>query len=150
MNQYSKQGAGLTELILNVFQAGGIFLAWGDNFTLPYGLTSSRWQVLGAVDQQPGTVSSIARRMGLQRQSVQRTVNILCEEGLVELEENPEHRTSKLVVLTKQGTAIMKKMMSVYAKTINDLADEIGVSEKRLMDAVHVIQQVSDHMKQEG
>ena len=99
----SSAGAELTELILETFRLNGRLLAVGDRLTAPLGLTSARWQVLGAIGEAPLPVSQIARNMGLTRQSVQRTVYLLASEGLVEFQANPNHRRAKLVSLTAEG-----------------------------------------------
>ncbi|BBE74672.1 MarR family winged helix-turn-helix transcriptional regulator [Oharaeibacter diazotrophicus] len=92
-------------LVLEVFRLNGALLASGDALTRPLGLTSARWQVLGAVagDGEGATVSRIARGMGLARQSVQRVVDDLADAGLVALEDNPHHKRARLVVLTDEG-----------------------------------------------
>jgi len=83
------------------------FLAAGDRLVEPLGLTSARWQVIGAVSLagQPQTVPSIARAMGLTRQAVQRLVNELVADGLIEGRPNPAHRRANLFALTDLGEA---------------------------------------------
>jgi DNA-binding MarR family transcriptional regulator len=51
----------------------------GDVLSAGEGLTSARWQVLGAIvlADRPPTVPQIARRMGLTRQGVHATVRRL-------------------------------------------------------------------------
>jgi DNA-binding MarR family transcriptional regulator len=95
----------LTELILEVFRLNGRLLAAGDRLVGDLGLTSARWQVLGAVAlaEAPMPVAWIARNMGLTRQAVQRIVNELIGEGALALAANPHHRRAKLVVLTDRG-----------------------------------------------
>lgn len=95
----------MTRLILEVFRLNGQLLAAGDRLTADLGLTSARWQVLGAValSGEPATVPVIARNMGLTRQAVQRVVNDLAARGLVELIPNPHHKRAKLVRLTAAG-----------------------------------------------
>ena len=68
----------LTALILEIFQLNGTLLAAGNQITKPHGMTSARWQIMGAIELagQPLTVSQIARRMGLTRQAVQRIANV--------------------------------------------------------------------------
>ena len=80
-------GEAVTELILSTFRANGLLLGAGDLLSADEGLTSARWQVLGAValQERPLTVPQIARRMGLTRQSVHATVQRLVREGLLEL-----------------------------------------------------------------
>src|SRR5271156_2611535 len=96
-----------TELLIEVFRLNGQLLASGDRLTADLGLTSARWQVLGAIDQEVATVSQIARLMGLQRQSVQRLVDILTGDGIVECLPNPSHRRAKLVRVTASGRRIL-------------------------------------------
>ena len=62
-------------------------IAAGDDLVSDLGLTSARWQVLGAIALAPAaeTVARLARAMGLHRQGVQRIVNELAAEGIVVL-----------------------------------------------------------------
>src|ERR671910_2007169 len=96
-----------TRLILSTFRANGLLLGAGDLLGADLGLTSARWQVLGAVvlAERPLTVPQIARRMGLTRQSVHATVRRLVREDLLEFAPNQDHRRSALVGLTKRGVA---------------------------------------------
>jgi MarR family len=68
----------------------------------PLGLTSARWQILGAIvrAERPQPVAWIARDLGANRQNVQRVINNLHEAGLIDFEPNPHHRRAQLVVLT--------------------------------------------------
>jgi hypothetical protein len=47
----SVKAEALTELILTMFRANNLTLAWGDRLVSPLGLTSARWQILGAIVQ---------------------------------------------------------------------------------------------------
>jgi DNA-binding MarR family transcriptional regulator len=97
----------VTRLVLQVFKLNGRLLAAGDRLVQDVGLTSARWQVLGAIAlaHTPQPVAGIARTMGLSRQGVQRTVNELVASGLLEFRTNPHHQTAQLVVLTRKGAA---------------------------------------------
>src|SRR5271166_4204772 len=92
----------ISELILEVFRLNGRLLEAGDALVADIGLTSARWQVLGAValSAVPLPVAHIARNMGLARQSVQRLVDEMLADGLVRHAPNPHHRRAKLVLLT--------------------------------------------------
>lgn len=96
---------GITDLVLAVFRLNGRLIEAGDRLVKDLGLTSARWQVIGAVAlaPQPLPVAQIARQMGLTRQAVQRIANELEEDGLVRFAPNPHHRRAKLVVLTRHG-----------------------------------------------
>ncbi len=100
----------LTSLILEVFRLNGCLISAGDDLVSDLGLTSARWQVLGAMALAPAaeTVARLARSMGLRRQGVQRIVNELAAEGIVVLEDNPHHRRAKLVRLTKTGEELFQ------------------------------------------
>ena len=104
----SSGGTRLTELILETFRLNGRLLAAGDALVRGLGLTSARWQVLGAVALSPVPlpVSHIARTMGLSRQAVQRIANELEAQGIVRFAPNPHHQRAKLVVLTQHGRAL--------------------------------------------
>jgi DNA-binding MarR family transcriptional regulator len=99
------------DLVVETFRLNGRLLVVGDRLVEEINLTSSRWQVLGALNNagEAMTVAQIARHMGLQRQSVQRTVDALRAEGLVKLVDNPSHRRARLVLLTPKGNQAVRK-----------------------------------------
>lgn len=117
-------GEKATEVILSTFRANGLLLAAGDRFAAEHGLTSARWQVLGAIalTKRPLTVPQIARRMGLTRQTVHTTVNRLIADGLLELAANADHRRSQLVSVTEFGRARYQAIDETQAAWVNQLA----------------------------
>jgi DNA-binding MarR family transcriptional regulator len=124
------KGDAMTEVILSTFRANGLLVAAGDVLSADEGLTSARWQVLGAIAlaDRPLTVPGIARRMGLTRQSVHASVNHLVEDGLVELTPNADHRRSQLVRLTELGSARYAAMDERQAAWVNRLAEGVDRS----------------------
>lgn len=128
----------LTQLMLEVFRVNGDLLAEGNRLTNPLGQTSARWQVLGAI-RQPRTVADIARDMGLARQSVQRTADVLASDGLVEFVENPAHRRAKLVRLSPLGERVLAEITARQVEWANALARAVGVSENQICDATTVL-----------
>jgi DNA-binding MarR family transcriptional regulator len=128
-------GKAVTDLILEVFRLNGRLLVAGDRLVAPLGLTSARWQVLGAIAfaEMPQPVSWLARSMGLNRQGVQRLVNEMSADGLVEMRPNPHHRRAHLVVLTKRGRAAYEAAARLQAPWVNALtkglkSDDIAVA----------------------
>jgi DNA-binding MarR family transcriptional regulator len=117
-----------TEVILATFRANGLLLDAGDRLGADDGLTSARWQVLGAiaVAGRPLTVPQIGRRMGLTRQSVHATVKRLVSDGLLELVPNADHRRSPLVALTDAGVTTYRSIDGRQATWVNQLARGIG------------------------
>jgi len=126
----SPDGQTLTEIIVEAFRLNGRLLDSGDTMTKDLGLSSARWQVLAAIDGEPLTVAEIARRMGLRRQSVQRTVNSLRASGFVALLANPNHRRAKLIELTEPGFEALQEVYRRQVAWVNDLA--IGISAEDL------------------
>lgn len=100
--------AALTELILETFRLNGRLLAAGDALVRDLGLTSARWQVLGAVALSPVPlpVAQVARNMGLSRQGVQRLADEMEAQGIVRFEPNPHHRRARLLVPTERGRGL--------------------------------------------
>src|SRR5918992_5253283 len=140
------EGDAVTEVILRTFRANGRFLAAGDLLAGQDGLTSARWQVLGALalSDRALTVPQIARRMGLTRQSVQSSINRLRNDGLIEAERNPDHRRSPLIRLTALGTATYERLHRRQVKWANALADGLDVLE--LATAARVLDQLSNRL----
>lgn len=121
---HTPEGAAITDLILAVFRLNGHLLEAGDRLTGALGLTSARWQVLGAIKEEgrPLTVAQIGRRMGLTRQNVQRIANDLAKLGFVTFEPNPDHKRAKLAALTPDCIATLEKLDEVQAAWANGLA----------------------------
>lgn len=132
-------GDALTGMILDLFRVNSLFLTAGDRLVAPLGLTSARWQILGAVatTERPQPVAWLARDLGANRQNVQRIVNDLQGEGLVSFEPNPHHRRAQLVVLTEKGRRAFEAAMRLQVPWVNDLSD--GLSLKDLQTVHRVI-----------
>jgi len=131
-------GDALTDLILDLFRLSSRMLAAGDRLVADLGLTSARWQILGAVvaAERPQPVAWLARNLGANRQNVQRIVNDLRSEGLVAFETNPHHRRAQLVVLTDKGKQAFEAAMRLQAPWIN------GLSEGLLVKDIKTVHQV--------
>ena len=140
-------GEAATELILSAFRANGLLLDAGDLLSADEGLTSARWQVLGAIalTERPLTVPQIARRMGLTRQSVHATVNRLVRDGFLELGPNADHRRSPIVGLTDQGTAKYEALDAKQVTWINRLAR--GIARSDIETAVRVLDELSRRLE---
>jgi DNA-binding MarR family transcriptional regulator len=122
-------GDALTDLMLDLFRANSLILTAGDRLVAPLGLTSARWQILGAIvsAERPQPVSWLARDLGANRQNVQRIINDLHKERLVAFEPNPHHRRAQLVVLTGKGKQAFKAAMDLQAPWVNELAKGLSV-----------------------
>src|SRR6516164_3642077 len=103
-NRAARKGEAITDLMLEVAQfffrlralgqKTGLITNWGAG---TFGFMRS----LALVG--PLTVPEIARLRPTSRQRMQRLADELAAEGLVEFIDNPKHRRSKLVRLTRKG-----------------------------------------------
>ncbi|MGH2985991.1 MAG: MarR family winged helix-turn-helix transcriptional regulator [Solirubrobacterales bacterium] len=139
-----------TQVILSTFRANGLLLAIGDRLSGDEGLTTARWQVLGAIAlaDRPLTVPQIARRMGLTRQSVHATVKRLAGEGLAELVANADHRRSQLVRLTERGAARYAAIDRRQTVWVNRLSKGLGRSS--LETTAHILDELCRRLEADG
>ncbi|MEM8814848.1 MAG: MarR family transcriptional regulator [Pseudomonadota bacterium] len=147
MVQHTSAGRELTALILEVFQSNGALLAAGDELVGDLGLTSARWQVLGALalEGRPLTVAQIGRRMGLSRQAVQRVVNDLVADDVLAFENNPDHRRAKLVALTERGQAVYSQADARQIDWVNELGK--GISPQDLQNVRELLALIGQRLK---
>ena len=132
------EGDALTELVVDLFRLDSLLLTAGDRLVAALGLTSARWQVLGAImsAERPQPVAWLARDLGGNRQNVQRIINDLHREDLVSFEINPHHRRAQLVVLTENGRRAFETAMELQAPWINDLSEGLAIKEIRTVQRV--------------
>jgi DNA-binding MarR family transcriptional regulator len=114
----------VTQLALSVFRLNGELLQWGDQRVAPLGLTSARWQMLGAIALAGTSLTApqVGEAMGVTRQGAQKQLNLLLEQGLVEAHSNPAHRRSPLYALTRQGLALYRKAEATWTAQAAELA----------------------------
>ena len=124
-------GDALTDLVLDLLRLTSLLVTAGDRLVAGLGLTSARWQILGAMvaAQRPQPVAWLARDMGANRQNVQRIINDLQKDGLVAFELNPHHRRAQLVVLTDRGRKTFEAAMELQAPWINRISDGLSVKD---------------------
>jgi DNA-binding MarR family transcriptional regulator len=98
------------DVLLALFRLHGQVLHAADVMSADVGLSGARWQVMKVVARRPLTVSQVARRLGLQRQSVQRTADSLREHGLAEVLPNVDHVRAGLLVLSTAGRRTLEPL----------------------------------------
>ena len=136
-----------TSVILSTFRLNGLLLEAGDRLSADHGLTSARWQVLGAIalSDRPLTVPQIARRMGLTRQSVHATVDRLVGSGLIELIPNDDHVRSPLVRLSPSGEGVYRDLDRDQTTWVGELAD--GIRRSDLERALTVLDELISRLE---
>ncbi len=122
--------------MLDLLRLNSLILTAGDRLVSRLGLTSARWQILGAIvsAERPQPVAWLARDLGANRQNVQRIINDLHKDGLVVFEANPHHRRAQLVVLTDNGRKAFESAMELQTPWINRLSEGLAVKE---LETVH-------------
>lgn len=115
-------------LIGEVFRLNGQLLATGEQLSGDLDISPARWQTIAVLRNEPMTVADIGRRLGLRRQSVQRNVNVLRAQGLVEFRPNPHHRRASLVRLTASGQNMMNLLRDRQVTLTRLFTDSLGLS----------------------
>jgi DNA-binding MarR family transcriptional regulator len=138
----------LTDLVLEIFRLNGLLIAAGDALVEETGLTSARWQVVGAIALQQGRapVAHIANAMGLSRQAVQRIADELEKTGIVEFRDNPHHKRAKLVTLTAKGHALNEAAMRLQKPWVAALG--AGIDHTALQATLTVLTELRARLEQ--
>jgi DNA-binding MarR family transcriptional regulator len=133
-----------TRLVLLVFRLNGLLLEAGDRMSAPVGQTSARWQVMGVIDHGAMTVSQVARTMGLRRQSVQRTADLLAADGVAKFLDNPADRRAQLLTLTPRGRRALRAIERAQFEWAREQGEAIG--RERLERAAEVLEEAIDRL----
>lgn len=99
-------------------------------------------------DGGPQPVPQLARSLWLDRQPVQRVVDLARELELVETRENPAHQRSPLIALTDAGQAAFARIHDAELQNLAALAGTLDPAE--VASAVRVMQALTDHLREEA
>ncbi|MBN2887126.1 MAG: winged helix-turn-helix transcriptional regulator [Chromatiaceae bacterium] len=121
----------LTRVVVSIFRTYGRLIDWGDQFAAPFGLTSARWQMLGALAflQQPASAPAIARQMGVTRQGANKQLALLEKQGLVRKGANPAHKRSPLFALTEDGQRCYRAIQAAWETHARALGEAISAED---------------------
>ena len=117
-------------------QKTGLITSWGGG---AFGFMRSL-ALLG-----PLTVPQIAQMRPTSRQRMQRLADELAADGLVEFIDNPKHRRSKLVRLTRKGDARFRKLSARLLAIASKMG--VGLSEADIRRTREILQLLSDEAK---
>lgn len=138
-------------IVAEIYEIAGRFRENGEAIARTVGQTQARWQVLSAASGRPHTVPQIARVLGVTRQNVQRIADLLVEEGAAEYSDNPDHRGSPHLILTRRGHAALEAITRAAAGYHARLARKLSPSDvaslqrslRRLLEALSDIEPVN-------
>lgn len=129
--RHTPAGDALTRVAALVPRLHAMLLGARDAMATSAHQSTARWQVLAAIETAPMSVSEIAARLGLARQSVQRVADLLERDGVSAYEPNPEHRRAKLLRLTPAGRAALQWLQASQREWANAVGARIGERELR-------------------
>lgn len=117
----------LMQLALEIFKTNGQLVRWGDDFTSQFGISSAKWQVLGAVAMadQPLSSPQIAYEMGVSRQGAQKQLNALMAEELIEPIANPHNKRSPLYQTTEGGQKLFDQISQKWIAHTQELSSKL-------------------------
>jgi DNA-binding MarR family transcriptional regulator len=120
-----------------VGQKTGLITSWGGG---AFGFMRSL-AVLG-----PMTVPQIAQMRPTSRQRMQRLADELAARGLVTFIDNPKHRRSKLVQLTRKGDARYRELNVRFLTIASTIG--AGLAEADIRKTTETVRQLSDDVKE--
>jgi DNA-binding MarR family transcriptional regulator len=129
MNSATTPQALVPIIIADIYELAGRFREYGETIAQTVGQTQARWQVMSAASDDPHTVPQIARALGVTRQNVQRIADLLVAEGSAEYRDNPDHRASPHLVLTKRGRAAFEQLMKAAGGYHARIARKLSLSD---------------------
>lgn len=132
----------ISALALAVFRLNGALLHWGDRRVATLGLSSARWQMLGALAlaDSPLSAPQVGAAMGVSRQGALKQLGVLQGLGLVQVDPNPAHRRSPLYCLTPHGRKCYEQADALWRDQVAQLARQISATQAR--QATEVLQHI--------
>ncbi len=99
--------------------------------------------LISYIDPDGTTITEIARRKGVTKQSISRTVQELLDMGFLESRPNPQDSRSKLISFNLNGESAMLQGFAVLAEIDNAIAKEIGAAEyQSILEGMQKVMQI--------
>jgi DNA-binding MarR family transcriptional regulator len=157
MNNAGSPQALVPIIVADIYELAGRLRDCGESIAQTVGQTQARWQVMSAASDRPHTVPQIARVLGVTRQNVQRIADLLVAEGAAQFRDNPDHRASPHLILTRRGQAALDRLTKAasgyHARIARKLpaADIVSLQRglRRLLDALDDVDPIAPN-KQES
>jgi len=143
----TKLGKLFSQVNVAIFRLSGALGREGDRLSKPLGMTHARWKLLASVvhSHPAKTVSQIARITGQSRQAIQRLVDSMVKEELLQLTENPHHQRAKLVETTPDSASLYQQLQQIQTPWAEALATSF--SEEELETTLRVIHRISEKIE---
>lgn len=89
-------------------------------------LTRSSSMIFSYLDPEGSRPAELARRIGISRQAVHKTLNDMVASGLIELAPDPTDQRAKVVVLTAHGEEHVASARQILVELEQELESRIG------------------------
>jgi DNA-binding MarR family transcriptional regulator len=151
MNVAAKPQALVPIIVADIYELAGRLRDYGETIARTVGQTQARWQVMSAASGHPHTVPQIARVLGVTRQNVQRIADLLVAEGAAQYQQNPDHRISPHLVLTRRGQEALDRLTKAAGGYHARIAGKVSPADvvslqhglRRLLDALDSIDPIN-------
>jgi DNA-binding MarR family transcriptional regulator len=145
-NKRSATGEELHGLFHEVFVLHGALSDVMDEVHERVGLRSSQCKVADTLDRHgPATVPEVAAWHRVSRQFVQTVCNELVAQGLVEFNDSPRHKRSKLASLTEKGRRVLAQAGKVEAAIIERAVP--GMNRDEVAGATALLRAITERVK---
>jgi DNA-binding MarR family transcriptional regulator len=137
----------VTEIMLGIFRVNARLLEKGNQLVAPLGMTSARWQILGAIalSGQAASCPQVAAAMGVSRQGAQKQLNLALEDGLIAAHDNPRNVRSPLYDLTAVGRRTYAAAMALETPWARALAR--GVAPADWLTTLNVLRELDARLQ---
>jgi DNA-binding MarR family transcriptional regulator len=123
--EQTETGQQLESLVLEILGAFFDLRAVGQREGLVTQSGGGSWGLLKILKEGgPMTVPTVARMRSVSRQYIQKLAKELIEAGLIEMEDNPAHKRSKLMRLTTTGERRFDELTGRFRVVLEELAGE--------------------------
>lgn len=99
-------------------------------------ITPAQSRLLALMGGKAMSLSDLARRLAISRQAVHKTVGELCRRGLLELQDDPIRRNTKLVFYTARGKELNRGGARIIAQIEARLVRKLGQAQVEKLKSV--------------
>jgi DNA-binding MarR family transcriptional regulator len=131
-NRSASSGSELEGLVLEILGAFFDLRAAGQEQGLVNAAGAGNWGLMRILREDgPRTVPEVARMRSVSRQYIQKLANELSEGGLIEMIENPAHKRSKRMRLTRKGEREFERLTGRLRAFLGGMAADFRPGELR-------------------
>lgn len=134
-------GKEIHDLFREVFVLHGVLSHVMDMVHEQAGLSTSKHRIMRSLIRMgPATVPDVAAVLNVSRQFVQKTCNELYADGFIEFRDNPRHKRSKFVLLTKSGESAFaqarQKENAIIEQVMPDIDPDRAAEAREILKSI--------------